>query len=84
MGTSLRAVEATGVLDSEGHLYLDNDLVGIGPSRVRVVILVTEGLSTDDEEWMRAAATSPAFEFLADPAEDVYSLADGQPFVDAR
>ena len=33
-------------------------------------------------EWMRAAAHSPAFDFLRDPEEDIYTLADGKPFHD--
>ncbi len=31
-----------------------------------------------DQEWLRAAASNPAFEFLADTEEDVYSLMDGK------
>lgn len=30
-------------------------------------------------EWMAAAARNPLFDFLADPAEDVYTLKDGEP-----
>ena len=33
-----------------------------------------------EAEWLRAAASSPAFDFLNDPAEDVYSPTDGKPF----
>ena len=36
----------------------------------------------DETDWLRAAATNPAFAFLNDPAEDVYTLADGKPFHD--
>ncbi|RKY02441.1 hypothetical protein DRP77_07950 [Candidatus Poribacteria bacterium] len=35
-----------------------------------------------DEEWYRAAAANPAFEFLKDPEEDIYSSDDGRPFRD--
>ena len=39
---------------------------------------------TDSESaWLRAAAASEAFAFLADEGEDIYSLADGKPFTDA-
>ncbi|MDD5460874.1 MAG: hypothetical protein PHG00_04460 [Methylococcales bacterium] len=31
-----------------------------------------------EQEWLRAAASNPAFEFLADVDEDIYSLADGK------
>jgi hypothetical protein len=33
-----------------------------------------------DSEWYRAAAQNDVFDFLADPAENIYSLADDQPF----
>ena len=41
--------------------------------------------ATDDPtelEWLNALARNPAFGFLADPAEDIYSLSDGIPFRD--
>ncbi len=31
------------------------------------------------QEVAKLAAKSPSFHFLADPAEDLYSLHDGQP-----
>ncbi len=36
----------------------------------------------DETDWLRAAAHNPAFDFLSDPEEDIYSLADGEPFRD--
>ena len=36
-----------------------------------------------EESWLRAAASSEAFAFLADPAEDIYTPEDGEPFHDA-
>jgi Uma2 family endonuclease/Flp pilus assembly protein TadD len=32
----------------------------------------------DDREWLRAAATNPAFEFLNNPEEDIYTLDDSE------
>jgi tetratricopeptide (TPR) repeat protein len=34
----------------------------------------------DESEWLRAAATNPAFDFLKEPEEDIYTLDDGRPF----
>lgn len=34
----------------------------------------------DDREWLRAAATNPAFDFLKEPEEDIYTVDDGKPF----
>jgi hypothetical protein len=40
--------------------------------------------ATDSEEaWLKATASSDAFQFLADPAEDIYSAQDGEPFQEA-
>lgn len=36
----------------------------------------------DESEWLRSAASNPAFDFLEDPEEDIYTLADGKPFND--
>lgn len=38
----------------------------------------------DEAEWVRAAARSPAYHFLNDAAEDLYSPADGRPLDHAR
>jgi hypothetical protein len=50
-----------------------------GPSRVRVIILISEEGDIDEQEWLRAAAVNPAFDFLKEPEEDIYTLADGKP-----
>ncbi|MBS9525016.1 nucleotidyltransferase domain-containing protein [Litoribacter ruber] len=34
-------------------------------------------LFNEDMEWLEAASRNPAFDFLKDPAEDVYSLKNG-------
>lgn len=36
----------------------------------------------DEQEWLQAAASNPVFDFLKDPEEDIYTLADGKPFND--
>jgi hypothetical protein len=33
----------------------------------------------DEKEWLRAAATNPAFADLSNELEDIYSIADGKP-----
>ena len=49
-----------------------------------MVTLLPAAADTDSEEiWLRAASASNAFAFLADPAEDIYTPADGEPFRDA-
>lgn len=84
MEIPVRAIETTGTVDEHRQLHLDEPLPVVGPSRVRVIILFPEEADIDEREWLRAAARNPAFEFLRDPAEDVYTLADGKPFHDGE
>lgn len=84
MEVALRAIETTGTIDEQRQLHLDSPLPISGPSRVRVIILIPEGTDVDEKEWLRAVATNPAFDFLNEPGEDVYSLTDGKPFVGGR
>ena len=70
-------------VDRDHRLVLDAPLPIAGPSRVRVIILVAEEeIEIAEQEWLRAASANPAFEFLKDPEEDIYTLADGKPFDD--
>ncbi len=39
-----------------------------------------EGEDIPEAEWLRAASSSSAFDFLADSEEDIYTLEDGEPF----
>ena len=41
-----------------------------------------EETDLNEQEWLQGAAHSPAFEFLKDTAEDIYTLSDGKPFRD--
>lgn len=77
-----RAIETTGIVDKEHRLVLDEPLPIMGPSRVRVIILVPDDPELDDRLWLEAARSNPAFEFLTDPDEDIYTAADGRPFGD--
>ncbi len=82
MDTALRAFEVTGTVDEQSQLHLDEPLPVAGPSRVRVIILVPEGADVDENEWLRASSSNPAFAFLKEPEEDIYTPADGKPFHD--
>jgi hypothetical protein len=83
MSTPVRAIETTGVIDDERHLQLDAPLPITGSGRVRIIVLFDEESGDIDEsEWLYAAATNPAFNFLKEPEEDIYTLQDGEPFDD--
>ena len=77
-----KALEVTGTIDEESRLHLDEPLPIAGPSRVRVIIVFPEETDIDETEWLRAATMNPAFDFLQEPEEDLYTLDDGKPFHD--
>lgn len=81
MDITMRAIELTGSVDEQGQLHLDKPLANMGQGRVRVLLLFDEG-DLYEKDWLKAAASNPAFEFLQDSAEDVYTIADGKPFRD--
>jgi len=82
MEATMTAIEMTGTIDEHRQLQLDDLLPIPGPMRVRVIILYPLSEEWDEAEWLRAAAGNPAFDFLSDPEEDIYSLRDGKPFYD--
>jgi len=82
MESTLTAIELTGTVDRQRKLRLDDLLPITGPKRVRVIVLYSLDDEWNETEWLQAAARNPAFDFLKDAAEDIYSLADGRPFHD--
>jgi hypothetical protein len=82
MEVGIKAIETTGTIDARRRLLLDEPLPVVGPTRVRVIILLPEEADIDEMEWLRAAAANPAFDFLRESEEDIYTLADGRPFHD--
>ena len=82
METTMTAIEVTGTVDEHRRLRLDRELPILGPARVRVIILYPFDGELGEAEWREAAARNPAFAYLQDPEEDVYTLADGKPFYD--
>ena len=83
MENPLQAVELIGTIDEKGQLHLDAPISAVGQGRVRV-ILIPEEAEIGENEWLKAAASNPAFDFLEDLGEDIYTLDDGQPFNDQR
>lgn len=82
MEPMMKAIETTGIVDERHQLVLDEPLPIVGPSRVRVIILVLEVADVPEKDWLEAAAANPAFDFLKEPEEDIYTLTDGKPFHD--
>ena len=77
-----KAIEITGTINAERQLVLDEPLPVAGPTRVRIIILMSEQADIDEKDWLRAARANTAFDFLKAPEEDIYTLADGRPFHD--
>ena len=61
------------VLDEPFDLPTDAALI------VTVLPTASDPESDTEEVWLRATASSDAFAFLADPAEDIYTVEDGEP-----
>lgn len=75
-----KMVETTGTIDVQQELHLDEPLPISGPVRVRVIVLFEAEDDITEEEWLLAAASNPAFDFLKDPEEDIYTASDGRPY----
>jgi len=78
----MNAVETTGVVDAQRQLHLDQPLPVAGPSRVRVIVLFPESDEISESDWLKAATANPAFDFLRETGEDIYTPTDGKSFRD--
>jgi len=78
----MHAIEMTGTVDIDHRLVLDETLPIVGPTRVRVIVLVDNQDEVTEAAWLKSATANAAFDFLKDTREDIYSLADGKPFHD--
>jgi hypothetical protein len=80
---AMSVIEINSKTDSRGLLRFNYNLKKSN-RRVKILIMVDDNKKTSDEEalWMQSIATNPAFDFLNDPAEDIYSITDGEPIDD--
>ena len=79
----MKAIEINARTDKFGNLRLDYPL-NKKDSVVRVIILLEEKSEEVEEEkrWLYSVQNNPAFDFLYDPEEDIYSQTDGEPIND--
>ena len=79
----MKAIEINSKTDKTGRLKINYKLNRFD-SKVGVLILLDDDFSEKDEEaiWMSSISNNPAFDFLKDSTEDIYSLKDGEPFND--
>ncbi len=80
----MKAIETTGLIDDQHRLILDEPLLNIEPSHVRIIVLVPEHDDIDEKTWLHAASKNSAFDFLKDEGEDIYSALGGKPFDDKK
>ena len=81
----MRAIEINTKTDHQGHLKL-NYPIHKNNQNVRVIILVEDSSDDVDDEklWLNAVSSFPAFDFLKEPEENIYSIKDGEPFNDKK
>ncbi len=82
----MKAIEINTKTDKYGHLRLDYPLHK-KDCKIRVIVLVddkNEEIDEADEEklWMKTILSNPAFSYLEDANENVYTITDGEPFND--
>lgn len=82
MEVKSRAIEITGKIESQRQLILDEPIPVVDSTKVRVIIFLPEEAEIDEKEWLKSASVNPAFNFLNDLKEDIYTLEDGRPFND--
>ena len=81
---ALHSIEVT--IDKDGSVRLPKKVKLSGPRRAILTILdetfpVSESADELNEmEWLKASVSNPAFEYLRDPEEDIYTIRDGKPF----
>jgi len=76
----MKAIEIHSKTDKMGHLKIDYKL-NRSEKDVRIIILLDEENSQVEEDklWMESISKNPAFDFLNEPEEDIYSKNDGEP-----
>jgi hypothetical protein len=77
----IKAIETTATLNDGNRLLLDEKISDTDARKVRVIVLFAESDDVSEQDWRKAAAQNSAFDFLNDAAEDIYTPADGKPFI---
>jgi hypothetical protein len=75
----LTAIETTGTIEQNGRIVIDETFSVSEPTSVRIIVLFPENEDFSENEWQQAASKNKAFDFLNEPDEDIYTLADGKP-----
>lgn len=71
----MQAIETTALIDQSGNLQLLTP-IRLRNQKVRIIILLSESDDIEDKTWLYAIQ-NPAFDFLNEPGEDIYSIQNG-------
>lgn len=79
----MKAIEIKSETDNSGNLSIHYKL-NIPNQKVRVFVIYEENTDDQEEEklWKEYVSKNPAFGFLKEPEEDIYSMKDGEPIDD--
>jgi hypothetical protein len=73
----MKAIEIKTSTNKEGRLSLDFQL-NQPDKKVRLLILLENDEETQEEAWLKAVSSNPAFDFLKEADEDIYTVNDGE------
>lgn len=77
----VQTLKMTAQVDGTGQLIIEKPLLTVLNKQVKIIVLFEEETDEFDEAtWLQSLSVNPAFDFLKDDAEDIYTLEDGQPF----
>lgn len=78
----MQPIELYATVDQNGRLTTDTPVPALLNQRVKILIfpLISEEIS--ETEWLKSISSNPAFAFLHEPSENIYSANDGKPFDD--
>lgn len=78
----MKAIETTATVKDNKQLILDTPMPHLGKGKVKLIILFPDEDDINETEWLSSASENPAFDFLKNSGEDIYTHADGRPFND--
>ena len=76
----MKAIETTGNIDKPGLLILDKKIDVDKKKQLKVIILINEDDEISESSWLTGLSSNPAFDFLKEDNENIYSLVDGKSF----
>ncbi|MEB2786470.1 hypothetical protein [Algoriphagus persicinus] len=75
----MKAIEFRTRTEEDGSIKLEHTGF-LGGVLVRVLILSEEDENSEEKLYLESISRNPAFDFLNEPEEDVYTKKDGKPF----